>query len=523
MIVNSINNAMSVNSNYELKRKDNENQSRFVDCPIETQKPLVKVPQNIAMAHFGVIPSFGKKEKVELPKTPEFEYVNSLPFADDLTTQDKISLSQVLEKKDEQTNYMKQLIDLACEDKVTPFATASLCSHGKMSDYVVKDLETYNYAKENNIPLEEAFCPTYASQAEANSLVEAGEVFKVEGEDNIYVKHNDHESTQLKMDRDTYMELFPPISRYASSQGGTGDCYLLSSINSIMENPYSRATLYGCFTQKGDDIEMQLPDGLATAVCPDKHLPENADLSKYSNGPMGMKMLEHIYGKEVEAQTNKEYDELMTKEFAKMEKDLARWQKKPAKDSLAQKKVKDLTKRIANWKIGQERVEEARKNPDSKLVFVKDDYDNFIIGKYGPMTSPVYKLDSDYESPADYYRGGLGGLMDVALQNFGFENVENFYVGEDDKKLDVILNDKNPDKYIITAGTHPEQEGGMEQPQEVEYSIYSSHAYKVLPYDNEDGERRFKVTNPWNQSHMVDMDAEKLKEFFADFSIAKVA
>ena len=63
----------------------------------------------------------------------------------------------------------------------------------------------------------------------------------------------------------------------------------------------------------------------------------------------------------------------------------------------------------------------------------------------------------------------------------------------------------------------------MEQPQEVEYSIYSSHAYKVLPYDNEDGERRFKVTNPWNQSHMVDMDAEKLKEFFADFSIAKVA
>lgn len=512
---------IQTNSNFEISKKKEVEKKELESTPV-VQEPAKKVPQNIAMATLGVIPSFGKKEKIELPTTPEFEYVNGLPFADDLTTQDKINLSNVLEKKDEETTHMQQLIDLACEDKVTPFATTSLCAHGKMSDYVVKDLETYNYAKENNIPLEEAFCPTYATQAEANSVVEAGEVFKVEGQDNIYVKHNDHESTQLKMDRDTYMELFPPISRYASCQGGTGDCYLLSSINSIMENPYSRATLYQCFTQKGDDLEVQLPNGLATAVMENKKLPENADMVKYSEGPTGMKMLEHIYGKEVEAQKNKEYDQLVAKEFVKMDKDLAKWQKKPAKDSLAQKKIKEITKRIENWKIGQARVEEARKDPDNKLVFVTDDYDNFIIGKYGPMTSPVYKLDSDYQNAADYYRGGLGGLMDVALQNFGFENVENYYVGEDDKQLDVILNDKNPDKYIITAGT-PEQEGGMEQPQEVEYSIYSSHAYKVLPYDNEDGERRFKVTNPWNQAHMVDMDTEKLKEFFADFSIAKVA
>ena len=34
--------------------------------------------------------------------------------------------------------------------------------------------------------------------------------------------------------------------------------------------------------------------------------------------------------------------------------------------------------------------------------------------------------------------------------------------------------------------------------------------------------KMFEVTNPWNQSHRVIMDAEILKEFFEDFSFAKV-
>ena len=62
----------------------------------------------------------------------------------------------------------------------------------------------------------------------------------------------------------------------------------------------------------------------------------------------------------------------------------------------------------------------------------------------------------------------------------------------------------------------------MESPQEVSYSIYSSHEYKVIPFDDENGNRMFRVTNPWTQSHQVIMDADKLKEFFADFSVSKV-
>ena len=519
-----INGIINTNTNFSINKKEEKKVNEEVSKDISQSESSVKVPQGTVLASFGVVqsPSFGKKEKIEFPKSPEFEYVENLPFSKELTTMDKINLSKVLEKKDEQTGYMQQLIDLACEGKVTPFATKSLCSHGKMNDFVVKDLKTYNHAKENNIPLEEAFCPTFASQKEANKNVEVGDVFKVEGEDNIYVKYNGKESEQLKMDRETYMELFPPISRFASSQGHTGDCYLLSSINSMMENPRTRSALYECFTQKGNDIEVQLPNGKATAVCPNKKLPETADLQKYTTGPMGMKMLEHIYGKELDAVYNEQYDTLVQDEIAGMKEELADLKENQPQNDATLKKQQSLEKKIGNWEAGRAKVEEARKNHDDGMVFVIDEYGDFVIGKNGPITKSAEKLDSSYKNAPDYYRGANGGTLDEAMVHFGFANVQYYTVIDDEAKLDKALNAANPDKYIITASTYSSEDGGMEQAQETEYSIYSSHAYKILPYDSEDGERRFKVTNPWNQSHMVDMDMDKLKEYFEDFAVSKV-
>ena len=66
-------------------------------------------------------------------------------------------------------------------------------------------------------------------------------------------------------------------------------------------------------------------------------------------------------------------------------------------------------------------------------------------------------------------------------------------------------------------------DGPLEKPQDPSYSIYSSHAYKILPFDDKNGKRKFKVTNPWNQSHAVIMTLNKVKQFFQDLAIAKVA
>lgn len=463
-------------------------------------------------------PTFGGKKKPD----PINQWIKTLPFADELSPADKRNLGNVIRKNDEETEYMKKMIHLVCKDMVTPMATTSLCKHGVMSELAKADIDTYyDKVKDKNMSIADAFVPVSASQAEGQAKAAVGDVFRVDGQDKIYVKSGDDYSRQLDMDADTYLKLYPPVERYASSQGGNGDCYLLSSINAVMENPYARPALLDCFHQKGNDVVVQFPGKETQVVFENGQLPKGTDIEKYTEGPTGMKLLEHAYGKTYEADKYAEYKDVVAEEMKKMEKDLAKWEKKNPKDSLTIKKKNEINQRMANWQAGQAKIDEAMADPNHKMLFVLDDYDNFVIGKFGPMTEDVNKVDKEYNVPSDYYTGGVGGYTDFALRMLGFD-AESFLTSEDEDAIDEALFAKNPSDYIIAAGTHPEVEGEMESPQEVSYSIYSSHAYKVLPFDDKDGNRMFEVTNPWNQSHRVIMDAEKLKEFFEDFSIAKV-
>lgn len=520
MMINAISGAYTSASNLQPQVKE-KNKKAVVSNPVEKIRPwLIEKNDESAFKSYilgGINVKSGKKKP-----DPIKNYINSLPFADELSPEDKRNLGNVLRKQDEETDYMKKMIHLVCKEMVAPAATASLCKHGVMSDLVKEDIDIYyDKVKKQKMSVKDAFVPMHNSKEEGQNSSKVGDVFRVDGEDKIYVKSGDNSSQQLKMDADTYLKLYPPVSRYASAQGATGDCYLLSTINAIMENPYSRASIYNCFTQDGKDVIMQLPAGRAKVVCPDGKLPKGSDYSKYTDGPMGMKLLEHMYGQELKEEKYEEYNNLVNKEFEKMDKDLKKWETKKIQDNLSQKKQREIKARIANWHKGQEEVMKTKDDPSNNKVFLLDDNLDFVIGKFGPMMEEVDKVDSEYMNPAEFYCGAYGGLAEPVLEDFGYEHM-TLLPGKNKKELDKVLFAKNPNDYIIAAGTHAEQEGEMESPQEVAYSIYSSHEYKVLPFDDENGNRMFRVTNPWNQSHQVIMDAEKLKEFFEDFSVSKV-
>jgi hypothetical protein len=405
---------------------------------------------------------------------------------------------------------------------VTPYATSSLCQHGIVSELVKEDIDTYyDKVQDKGMSIKDAFVPLHSSQKEGQDSAKVGDVFRVNGQDKIYIKSGDNTSRQLDMDADAYLKMYPPVQRYASCQSGNGDCYLLSSVNAVNENPYSRAALLDCFHQDGNDMIMQIPGHETQVRCKNMQLPLSSDLDKYTEGPTGMKLIEYMYGKEVENQKYNEYQEIVSKEMKKMDKELSKWEKKMPQDNLALKKQKEVKQRIENWTKGQAAVDEAMKDPNHKMVFVLDDELNFVIGKFGPMTDDVSKVDSGYSEPGDYYTGGKGGFPDIAISDFGFL-AENYETGIDDDEIDKALFAKNPNEYIIAASTPDGGDEGIESPQETAYSIYSSHAYKVLPFNDKNGKRMFEVTNPWNQSHRVIMDETKLKSFFESFAIAKV-
>lgn len=457
--------------------------------------------------------SQGKAKKQD----PVNQWIKTLPFAEVLSPEDRRNLGNVIRKNDEETAYMKKLIHLVCKEEVNPYATASLCKNGKMSDLAKSDIDTYySKVKEQKMSLEDAFVPMHKSDEAGKSSSKIGDVYRVKGQDKIFIKTGEKSSEQLGIDAKTYLALFPPVERYASAQGGTGDCYLLSSINSVMENDNSRVALYRSFQQTDNGVSVTFPDSDVTVEFPGNKLPKDADMTKYTTGSMGMKMLEHAYGINFEAQKYDEYKEIMKQSFEDMNYSLYELQQK-APTQKNQKKIEKLEAKIERFKANEAEVTEAMKDPKHKLTFALDDYDQIIVGNNGPIYKNCNELDAEYKFASDYYRGGVGGYPSTALGILGFQ-AEEYIIGEDNKEIKSKLFDKDTQKYIITASTPAGEE--MESPVEKEYSVYSSHAYKVTPYDDENGNRMFKVTNPWNQSHQVIMDFEKITEFFQVLEIA---
>lgn len=494
------------------KKKEVSSAASVEETPKTPEKS--KVSGSLAAAIYGIKPAQIKPQ--ETVKTAD------KPFTEELSPKEKRELVRVLKRGDEQTEYMKKMIGLVNQGKVTYKATTALCENGVMSDMVRADLDTY-YDKVigQGMSVKDAFVPEFQSQSEAEEATALGDVYRVAGEERIFVKTEDKSSQQLKMDADTYLKLYPPVERFTACQGGNGDCYLLSSINSIMENPHTRATLYGCFEQQGSDIVVTLPESYISTTFENGELPPTADAEKYSTGPLGMRLLEHAFGQDLESTHYGNYTYVVDEKISKMEAKLAKMQAAGEQDEAALKKQERLAKKIEGWRAAQEKVDEAMQDPAHTLAFVLDDDGEFVIGKNGPVVKDISKIDSSYTRPSDYYTGGEGGYIDEAMQKFGFE-AEYLTMEDDEESIEEALLAENPDDYIITAATHPEEEGEMESPQEESYSIYSSHAYKITPFDDENGVRQFKVTNPWNQSHAVVMSLDKVKEFFASFGIAQV-
>ncbi len=120
---------------------------------------------------------------------------------------------------------------------------------------------------------------------------EIGEAFSV-GKDMFVKTSNGYK--KLKMDSKTYEKLFPPMERFAISQGNAGNCGKIAAWNAMIKNPKSRIMLYDLFEQTPEGVIVNMCDGRFI-----KNFKFN-DLSILDNpeclqGSLGYQMLEHTY------------------------------------------------------------------------------------------------------------------------------------------------------------------------------------------------------------------------------------
>ncbi len=518
-----INNTLSIKFNKSLKSTKNVVSSSVKQSKIKTEQEKqennkVTINADYAIAAFNIhkSPTFGQKQK----PTDFKQFIKDLSFSDKISPQDKRSLEKILQKNDKEADYTNKLINLIKSGKVNAYSLSHLCNHSQMSDLVKTDIDVYfQKVIEQKMSLEDAFVPKFSSQKEGQNSLKPGDVYRVEGKKNIFIKNGDNVSKELKIDSDTYIKLFPPVERYAGAQGSAGDCYLLSSINALMENPYTRDSIYDCFTQKGNSVTAKFFKSKTAAEYPDCKLPQNTDKSLYIDGAAGIQILEHLYGVDFEQQKFKSYSKVMNRELKKITNTLENLNGANVKDAATIKKQKSLQTKYDNYKKGQLQVEQAMKNSNHKLTFILDCDDDFIMGKYGPMFDDCDKMHSAYKSPADYYRGAQGGFTEKVLPKFGFEP-EIFDFELDEEEIDDILFSCDVNDYIITAHTPSLSGEERENPINEKYSMYSGHEYKISPFDDENGKRKFKVTNPWNQSQQVEMNINMLKKYFTEISVS---
>lgn len=106
---------------------------------------------------------------------------------------------------------------------------------------------------------------------------------------------NDNGSlVELKMTKEKYLELFPPIKRYSLNQKQLGDCWFVSTLDDLMNDSAYRAKLYQLFRQDGNDIYIKFPDGKNEIKFPKSKVILSKN-GKNVSGALGFQMIEQAF------------------------------------------------------------------------------------------------------------------------------------------------------------------------------------------------------------------------------------
>lgn len=440
-------------------------------------------------------------------------YLHSLPLVGKIITayeQDEEGASAVkglvnaMANNDVETSNVEMLLQLVEERKVKPDALLYLCNQGIMSDEFESDLDLLFDAHINGKDIKEAFVPTLKSTEEGIKNRNIGDVFGVEGEEKIHIKTSENETKQLDLSQKTYLKLFPPLERFALYQGEAGNCYMLSTLDAINSNPETRERILSCFHEDGENLHVSLPNSNYTFTMNKNKMPaEIKDFKEqYSMGAAGFKILEHVYGQDVQQGLLKDAHEIL--------KDQSQNAKGFFTRRMFKKQLNEFEKELA-------------KNPDNIII------DRTIQGQKVSWNESVgvewNKLDETttrFKRAADYYRG-RGGHEEWVMEKFGFKKIDKIF--DFDKENTQMLQNllfapENENKYIFTASSNAgtaDREGLVDE----DFGIYSKHSFSVKPKIDKNGNKILHISNPWNSTQSRVMSYEKFAELFTGIIVAE--
>ena len=438
---------------------------------------------------------------------------------------------------------------------------------GKIDAQLADDVSKLYAAFKNGDDITETFVKKFSNVEDAVAQLSAGDVYQIEGSSKMGIILADGTAQELNISAEKYMELFPPVERYSMNQQRIGDCYLIAGLDILNKTPRTRAHLLQCFTEQADGsvsvklpnskVEFTIEDGASISESvSDSYLKTHDGSSKVVaqdsylsivNGPKGMQALEYLYGLELQQKLIDETWQNLDRQINSMVDSYTGFESRidfysailENPDNYSVEQLKEMFKEVVqsgDIKFGDyypEFFEQQFRNfvplnadgtgididaITKKLegqIQTMADMDARAISLYENIDEEIMKIMTDIATSPETLRGNGGNTHNV-LKMFGIEDAQ--YEMTNIKEL--LSNKENWEKYIFAGGTIGTSDTTFLNP---ELNLAGNHAYSIIPFTDENGIMKFKVTNPWKTSESNILTLEQMQEYFRTIYYGTVA
>lgn len=437
--------------------------------------------------------------------TEQNKLINKFLLKGEISPADYFALKSILKQNNINDNFYK-LLKLVDEKLLSSKCLKLITKNGEPEENI-----------QNNINTPYIF--SFYNMKKAMKSCDIGDIFKLSCNNNLYVKTGENEHSAIKTNEETFLKLFPQFQKYSSFQNNSTDCYLISTINAILDNKSTAHRIYDCFEQTGDDINIKFNGSDCVYTY------KNVKPPKFNNslisGALGIKLLQHAYGKHLE--------EIIYKNAINTQNSLIKEKEDLLNSEHDEKSRKYLRNQISKLKNILFQLEKDRKSKFPELVMdVNSELQAITNDETGINLKSLNTINtftkSSYQSVADYYRNQCG-YIDHAFRAFAFDDI-NIFSPDDEDLLDILTNPDKYKKFLFVGGTKNEGTQSPFRHEKVidkQKKLFGSHAYRIIPFQNDNGEILYKASNPWNSSHDLILSLDDLKNTFLEIDTAKIS
>ena len=309
---------------------------------------------------------------------------------------------------------------------------------------------------------------------------------------------------EWNMTKEKYLELFPPVQRFATAQGEIGDCHLVQTLGLAMHNPKARVEFLQSFTLKGDDVVVTVKGledyhGSETFTNGNIELPKG---NKHIIGCKGMQMYEQTYAR-VALRENSSVD---YPSIASVDNLMLRTESGQAAQTMADVFGQGYVAELFDLNITQTDGTKTKASQYAAYPFERvpiiynGSRANIKIDTQQNNAAKLFVFDKFF---TDFPQKTL------ALKNLSLETTET-----------LLKHSANDNNYLISFGSVVKQGAATESPLLPEYNLVSNHAYSILGYD--ESTKMVKIGNPHAYGEVTEIPLETLHQYIQHLDFLKL-